>query len=84
MSEDIFRAVCDTDKYEAPYWFVSQLFEPDWQPRDTHEHSPASDEEYIAGKDELVTEEGVIIPLDPFQRPDIEEDVSKRPNKQPD
>jgi hypothetical protein len=36
------RAINRTDKYEEKYWFVSQLFEEDWSPRDTCEHSPPS------------------------------------------
>jgi hypothetical protein len=71
--EHIFKAVRSSDQYEAPYWFVSQLFESNWEPRESHEHSPLSDEVYLAGKDQLVTEKGVIVPLNPLLRPDIVE-----------
>ena len=35
--------VSHTDSYGAPYWFLSQLFDPDWTPRETLEHSPAAE-----------------------------------------
>lgn len=25
------------------YWYTSQLFDPDWEPRDTLEHAPAAE-----------------------------------------
>jgi hypothetical protein len=81
--EHIFKAVRSSVQYEAPYWFVSQLFESNWEPRESHEHSPLSDDAYLAGKDQLVTEKGMVIPLDPLLRPDIEEGPAKRPNQQP-
>ncbi|KAK0644621.1 hypothetical protein B0T16DRAFT_332374 [Cercophora newfieldiana] len=79
--EDIFEAVRKTDHYEAPYWFVCQLFEENWEPRVTHEHSPTSDEAYISGSDHVVTEKGKTVQFGPYHRPDIEEDMSKRPNR---
>ncbi len=29
-----------TEKYGSRLWFISQLFEQDWTPRDTLEHAP--------------------------------------------
>ncbi|KAL9110183.1 MAG: hypothetical protein Q9227_005243 [Pyrenula ochraceoflavens] len=29
-----------SDQYDKEYWFLSQLFESNWFPRDTHEYSP--------------------------------------------
>ena len=78
-SESVFKAVSETDHYEAPYWFVSQLFEANWEPRDTLQHSPFSDDAYLKDKDYIVTGAGEVISLSPFARPDIEEDVCKRP-----
>lgn len=37
----LFQAISLTDQYEDTYWFTSQLFDTDWSPRDTYEHSPA-------------------------------------------
>ncbi|PMD19482.1 hypothetical protein NA56DRAFT_203203 [Hyaloscypha hepaticicola] len=33
------RAVSQTDDYEAETWFTAQLFDPEWEPRQTNEHS---------------------------------------------
>lgn len=37
----LLQAISLTDQYEDNYWFTSQLFDTDWSPRDTYEHSPA-------------------------------------------
>jgi hypothetical protein len=76
---DIFEAVRKSDQYEAPYWFVSQLFENDWEPRDCHEHSPPSDSAYLDGEDYVITKDGIHLSIDPLQRPDIIEDPEERP-----
>ena len=34
--------ISHTDDYGAPYWFLSQLFDAAWYPRETLEHSPAA------------------------------------------
>ncbi|KAK3897169.1 hypothetical protein C8A05DRAFT_20010 [Staphylotrichum tortipilum] len=81
--EHIFTALRHTDHYEAPYWYVCQLFEPNWEPRSTLDASPASDATYLAGTDFLVLDDGAKLLLGPYERPDIEEDSTKRPNWQP-
>jgi len=30
--------------YHQQYWYTSQLFDHDWVPRETLEHSPAADQ----------------------------------------
>jgi hypothetical protein len=44
-ADALFQSLRQTDKYETQYWFTSQLFEPDWIPRDTYEHSPVAEPE---------------------------------------
>ncbi|KAM0434005.1 hypothetical protein ACHAPT_003949 [Fusarium lateritium] len=39
QSEDM-RSVKSTQDYGRKFWFISQLFEQGWQPRETLEHSP--------------------------------------------
>ncbi|KAK3989622.1 hypothetical protein QBC44DRAFT_241205 [Cladorrhinum sp. PSN332] len=39
-----FEAVNRTDAYHEKYWFSSQLFDPDWTPRETLEHAPPVDD----------------------------------------
>ncbi|KAK4176190.1 hypothetical protein QBC36DRAFT_311330 [Triangularia setosa] len=36
----VFEAINHTDAYHNKYWYTSQLFDPDWTPRDTLEHAP--------------------------------------------
>ena len=36
----VFTNVNHSDSYEAKYYFTSQLFDADWVPRETLEHSP--------------------------------------------
>ena len=38
-----FEEVNRSDHYEEKYYFTSQLFDPDWLPRDTLEHSPTAE-----------------------------------------
>ncbi|KAK5658454.1 hypothetical protein OQA88_1843 [Cercophora sp. LCS_1] len=38
-----FEAVNHSDEYHQPYWYTSQLFDPDWAPRDTLEHAPPAE-----------------------------------------
>lgn len=33
------QAVSLTHDYEEGYWFIAQIFDPDWVPRQTNEHS---------------------------------------------
>lgn len=43
----VFSQINHGDKYHKMYWYTSQLFDPDWKPRDTLEHAPdASDAEW--------------------------------------
>lgn len=36
-----FEQVNHSHEYHRRYWYTSQLFDPDWAPRDTLEHAPA-------------------------------------------
>jgi hypothetical protein len=33
------QTISQTDDYEAETWFTAQLFDSDWVPRQTNEHS---------------------------------------------
>ncbi|EPS36610.1 hypothetical protein H072_9850 [Dactylellina haptotyla CBS 200.50] len=37
---EALQEISGTDKYEDSYWFISQLFEENWAPKQTPEHSP--------------------------------------------
>uniref|UniRef100_A0A4E9EJY3 Uncharacterized protein n=1 Tax=Gibberella zeae TaxID=5518 RepID=A0A4E9EJY3_GIBZA len=37
QNEDQIQSVSRTDNYEKPYYFVGQMFDHDWEPRDTNE-----------------------------------------------
>jgi len=39
-----FEAINHTNTYHDKYWFSSQLFDPDWTPRETLEHAPPAEE----------------------------------------
>ncbi|KAK4456936.1 hypothetical protein QBC42DRAFT_237499 [Cladorrhinum samala] len=39
-----FEAINRTNAYHDKYWYSSQLFDPDWTPRDTLEHAPPAEE----------------------------------------
>ncbi|KAK4198103.1 hypothetical protein QBC40DRAFT_96107 [Triangularia verruculosa] len=41
----MFEAINHTDVYHNKYWYTSQLFDPDWTPRDTLEHAPPAQAE---------------------------------------
>ena len=34
--EDHFRYILDNDKYEDEYYFIAQLYDRDWKPRQMH------------------------------------------------
>jgi len=36
----VFEQVNHSNEYHKRYWYTSQLFDPDWAPRDTLEHAP--------------------------------------------
>jgi hypothetical protein len=40
FSAPTFRKINTTDVYHEKWWYTSQLFDPDWTPRDTLEHAP--------------------------------------------
>ncbi|KAH9883308.1 hypothetical protein F4778DRAFT_802686 [Xylariomycetidae sp. FL2044] len=35
----LLQATSLTDNYEEEYWFIAQMFDPEWVPRETNEHS---------------------------------------------
>jgi hypothetical protein len=42
--EGLLGQISRTDLYHEKYWYTSQLFDPEWIPRETLEHSPAMGE----------------------------------------
>lgn len=42
-----FQTINNTNVYHEKWWYTSQLFDPDWTPRDTLEHAPPA-EPFIA------------------------------------
>jgi hypothetical protein len=38
-----FQSVNNSDLYHEKWWYTSQLFDPDWIPRDTLEHAPPAE-----------------------------------------
>jgi hypothetical protein len=38
-----FAKVNHSDLYHEKWWYTSQLFDPDWTPRDTLEHAPPAE-----------------------------------------
>ncbi|KAB5578183.1 hypothetical protein GE09DRAFT_1088787 [Coniochaeta sp. 2T2.1] len=37
---ETFSQINHSDRYDSMYWYTTQLFEPDWKPRDSLEHAP--------------------------------------------
>ena len=35
-----FQSINNSDVYHEKWWYTSQLFDPDWSPRETLEHAP--------------------------------------------
>lgn len=42
----MFESINRTHSYHQVYWYTSQLFDPDWVPRDTLEHAPPAEEKW--------------------------------------
>lgn len=38
-----FQTINNSDAYHEKWWYTSQLFDPDWTPRDTLEHAPPAE-----------------------------------------
>jgi hypothetical protein len=38
-----FQRINNSDVYHEKWWYTSQLFDPDWTPRDTLEHAPPAE-----------------------------------------
>lgn len=38
-----FTKINRSDQYHQMYWYTSQLFDPDWKPRDTLEYAPTAE-----------------------------------------
>jgi hypothetical protein len=38
-----FHSINNSDVYHEQWWYTSQLFDPDWTPRDTLEHAPPAE-----------------------------------------
>jgi hypothetical protein len=39
-----FNAINQSDSYHEKYWYTSQLFDPEWVPRNTLEHAPPAEQ----------------------------------------
>lgn len=40
---ETFSGINHSSSYDQEYWYTSQLFDPDWTPRDTLEYAPPAD-----------------------------------------